>query len=73
VADAPAKCASTICRLSNLDRSPIFRFFHTDSNSTQSIMHWHEHYRMYIDGKITFVTNWSSFNIVSTVFGSSVA
>jgi hypothetical protein len=28
--DAPAKRAPTICPLSKSDRSPIFRFFHTD-------------------------------------------
>jgi hypothetical protein len=44
VADAPAKRAPTICPLSKSDKSPIFRFFRMDCYSTQSLMHWHEHY-----------------------------
>jgi hypothetical protein len=43
VADVPAERATTIWPLSKLDRSPIFRFFHTDRHSTQSLIHWHEH------------------------------
>jgi hypothetical protein len=35
-----------ICLLSKSDKSPIFRFFHTDCHSNTSRMHWHEHYRM---------------------------
>jgi hypothetical protein len=46
ITDYPAKCTRMICPLSKLDRSPIFRFFHADSHSTQSLMHWHEHYRV---------------------------
>jgi hypothetical protein len=30
ITDAPAKRAQIICLLSKLDKSPIFRFFHTD-------------------------------------------
>jgi hypothetical protein len=44
VADGPAKRAPTICPLSKLYNSPTFRFFHTDCNSTQSLMNLHEHY-----------------------------
>jgi hypothetical protein len=35
-----------ICPPSKSDKSPIFRFFHTDCHSTQSLMHWQGHYRM---------------------------
>jgi hypothetical protein len=34
IRDAPAKCLPTICPLSKSDKSPIFRFFHTDCHST---------------------------------------
>jgi hypothetical protein len=44
VTDAPAKRAPTINSLSKSDKSPIFRFFHTNCHSTQSLMHCHEHY-----------------------------
>jgi hypothetical protein len=46
VTDAPAKRVLTTCHLSKSDRSPIFRFFHSDSHSIQSLMHLHEHYRL---------------------------
>jgi hypothetical protein len=45
VTDVTAKCAPTIWPLSKLGRSPICRFFHADCHSTQSLMHWQEHYR----------------------------
>jgi hypothetical protein len=32
--------------LSKSVKSPIFRFFHTDCLLTQSLMEWHEHYRV---------------------------
>jgi hypothetical protein len=34
VKDPPAKRAPVICPVSKSDKSPIFRFFHTDSHST---------------------------------------
>jgi hypothetical protein len=34
VTDAPSKRTPAICPLSKSDKSPIFRFFHTDSHST---------------------------------------
>jgi hypothetical protein len=46
VSDAPAKRPPTIFPLSKSDKSIIFLFFHTDCRSTQSLMHWHEHYRV---------------------------
>jgi hypothetical protein len=46
VTDTPDKRAPTLCPLSNSGRSPIFRFFHTDCRSTQSLMHLREHYRV---------------------------
>jgi hypothetical protein len=46
VTDAPAKRAPTICPLSESEKSPIFRFFHTNFHSTKSLMHWHEHHKM---------------------------
>jgi hypothetical protein len=46
VTDAPAKRAPTICPLSKSDKSPIFRFFHTECHSTQSLMHLHEYERV---------------------------
>jgi hypothetical protein len=46
VRDAPAKCASTIRPLSKSEKAPISLFFHTDFHSTQSLMHWREHYRV---------------------------
>jgi hypothetical protein len=46
VTDATAKQASTICPFLKSDKSPVFLFLHTDCHSTQSLMHWHEHYRM---------------------------
>jgi hypothetical protein len=39
VTDAPAKRAPTMCPLSKSNKSPTFRFFHTDCHSTQSLMH----------------------------------
>jgi hypothetical protein len=30
--------------LSKYDKSPIFRFIHTDCHSAQTLMNWHEHY-----------------------------
>jgi hypothetical protein len=39
ITEAPAKRALTICPLSKLGKSSIFRFFHTDSHSAQSLMH----------------------------------
>jgi hypothetical protein len=46
VTDAPAKRAPTICPLSKSDKSYIFRFFHMDCHSTQSLTHSHEHYKV---------------------------
>jgi hypothetical protein len=46
ITDVPAKLAPKICPLSKSDNSTIFRFFHTDCHSTQSLIHWHEHYRV---------------------------
>jgi hypothetical protein len=46
ITDAPAKRAPTIFTLSKSERSPIYRFFQTDSRSTQSLIHLHELYRM---------------------------
>jgi hypothetical protein len=43
VTDAPAKHAPTKPKS---DKSPIFRFFNTGYRSIQSVMYWHEHYRM---------------------------
>jgi hypothetical protein len=45
IIDAPAKRAPTICPLSKSDKSPIFRFFHTDCYWTQLLVYWHEHYK----------------------------
>jgi hypothetical protein len=36
ITDAPAKCAPTICSLSESDSPPIIRFFHKDCHSKQS-------------------------------------
>jgi hypothetical protein len=44
ITDVPAQRTPSICPLSRLDKSPIFRFFHTDCHLTQSLMHWHKHY-----------------------------
>jgi hypothetical protein len=46
ITDPPAIGAPTICHHWKLENSPIFRFFHTEYHSTQSLMHWHEHYRV---------------------------
>jgi hypothetical protein len=46
VTDAPAKCAPTIYPLSKSDSYPIVWFFHMNCHSTQSLMHWPEHYRL---------------------------
>jgi hypothetical protein len=46
ITDAPAKRTPMICPLSKLDKFPIFRFFHKDCHSTQSLMPWHEHYKV---------------------------
>jgi hypothetical protein len=46
VTDAPAICVPTIWPLSKSDKSPILRFFHVDYHWTQSLMHWHKHYRV---------------------------
>jgi hypothetical protein len=46
VTDAIAKRLPTICPLSKSNKSPIFRTFHTDCHSTQSLMHLHEQYRV---------------------------
>jgi hypothetical protein len=35
ITDAPAKRSPTICPLSKLGKSPVFRLFHADSHSTQ--------------------------------------
>jgi hypothetical protein len=43
--DSPAKRAPTIYPFSKSNKSPILRFFHKDYH-TQSVMHWHEHYRV---------------------------
>jgi hypothetical protein len=45
--DDPVKCATMICPLSKSDKSPIFGFFHTDRHSSQSLINWHEHYRVH--------------------------
>jgi hypothetical protein len=66
VTDAPAKHAATIFPLSKSDKSPIFQFFHMDCHSTQSLMHWHEHYRAWTKGRTFSVVNWSSFNVDNT-------
>jgi hypothetical protein len=42
---ASDKCAPT-CPLSKSDKSPIFRFFHTDCHPAQSLIHWYEHHRV---------------------------
>jgi hypothetical protein len=44
---APAKGAPTVCP-SKSDKSAIFRFFHTDSHSTQSLMQSYEDLRTYL-------------------------
>jgi hypothetical protein len=44
--DAAAKHLPTICPVSELDKTPIFQFFHLVCHSTQSVMHLHEHYRV---------------------------
>jgi hypothetical protein len=52
VTDVPANRVPTICPLSKSDKSSIFRFFHTDCHSAQSLtlnrslMHSHQHYRV---------------------------
>jgi hypothetical protein len=46
VTDAPAKRAPTICPLSKSVKCPILQLFHMDCHSTQSLMHWYEHYRV---------------------------
>jgi hypothetical protein len=46
ITDAPVKCAPMICHLSKLDKFPSFQFFHTDCHSTESLMNWHEHFRV---------------------------
>jgi hypothetical protein len=46
ITDDPTKRAPIICGLLKWDKSPIFRFFHMDSQSTQSLMHWYEHYKL---------------------------
>jgi hypothetical protein len=46
VTDAPARRSSTIRPLSKLDKSPIFQFFQMDGDSTPSLIHLHEHYRV---------------------------
>jgi hypothetical protein len=46
VTDAPAKRAPTVCPLSKPDKSPIFRFCHTDRHSARKLIYWHEHYRV---------------------------
>jgi hypothetical protein len=46
VMDAPARHVTTIYPLSKSEKSPIFQFFHMDCHSTQSLMHWYEHYRV---------------------------
>jgi hypothetical protein len=46
VTDAPAKCIPLFSLLPNSDKFPIFWFFHTDCHLTQSLIHWHEHYRV---------------------------
>ena len=45
VADVPAKCAPTICPLWKYDKSPILQYFHMSCYRTESVMHWHWHYR----------------------------
>jgi hypothetical protein len=35
-----------ICPLSKLGTFPIFQLFLMDCQSTQSLMHWHQHYRV---------------------------
>jgi hypothetical protein len=39
VTDAPGKRPPTICPLLHSDKAPIFRLFHTDCHSTQSLIH----------------------------------
>jgi hypothetical protein len=46
VTEAPAKHAPMVCPLSKSEKSPIFPFFHMDCHSTQSPMHWNEHYNV---------------------------
>jgi hypothetical protein len=41
-----SKRVLTICTLSKSNKSPIFGFFQIDCHSAQSLMHWHEHYRV---------------------------
>jgi hypothetical protein len=67
VTDAPAERAPTISPHSKSDKYPIFLFFHTHGHPTQSIVHWHEHYRVWTNGRRTFsFANWNSFNVANT-------
>jgi hypothetical protein len=45
VTDAQGKRAQRSLPPSKSVKSPIFRFFHTDCHSSQSLVHWHEHYK----------------------------
>jgi hypothetical protein len=66
VADAPAKRAPTICPFSKSDKNPIIQFFQTGCHSTQLLMHWREHNRVYTNGRRKFsVPNRGSFNVAN--------
>jgi hypothetical protein len=56
---APAKRTPMIWPLSKSE------FFHTDCDSAESLMHWHEHYRVWTNGRTFTVASGSSFIVAS--------
>jgi hypothetical protein len=65
VTDAPAKHRPKICSLSKLGKSPIFRFFHTDSpNTITNALTW----AVQSVNKQNNIqcANWSSFSVANT-------
>jgi hypothetical protein len=57
---APAELAPMMWLLPQSDKLSIFQFFLTDCYSTQSLTHWHEHYRVSTNGRI-----FSSFSVAN--------
>jgi hypothetical protein len=66
ITDAPDKRASTICPISKWGKSHIFRFFHADCHSKQSLIHWYEHYGIQTNERTFSFANWSSFSVANT-------